>query len=101
MEARLDYGKLAPDAMRAVCSLGEVHTLQSVALSTRSWDWSRSGRRRSTAAPTASTCIRRTPGRRERRNSESSARAWRETPFYSDRERRRWSDRGRRASAMA
>ena len=77
--------KLAPDAMRAMYGLGAY--LASAAWSRRCSSWSRSGPRRSTAAPLPRHAHEGRPRGGRDRAADLRADAWRETPFFTDRER--------------
>ena len=86
MKSRLDYARAAPgvyDAMEAWTS-----TSALAGWTTRCFTSSGSERPRSTGAPTAWTCTGRTCARSARAEQRLySLDAWRECPYYTDRER--------------
>ena len=87
MEQRLNYPRAGPGSGEGDVRPREP-TSRAAGWSTRCSSWSRSGPRRSTAAPSASTCTRRTPARRARRSSGSTrSTPGARRPFFTERER--------------
>ena len=71
MEAAIALREAGPGSRQGRCTASEP-TSRAAGWSMACSNWSRSGPRRSTAAPSASTCTRRTPARRARRSSGST-----------------------------